>query len=53
MAGENISFVNLKVATAIELDIDQIRKRMVIGYVDESIASLIVIRNYMDLKLYL
>lgn len=53
VVGDNISFVYLKTAIAVELNVDERKKKLLILYVVEKNSSLITIRNDMGVRLYI
>lgn len=51
--GDNISFINLVSTIAVELGIDEFKKKIEIRYIVEGNSSPMVIRNDMGVKLYI
>ncbi|KAG5620617.1 hypothetical protein H5410_005835, partial [Solanum commersonii] len=52
VVGENIPFINLVSAIVVELNIDELRKKIEIRYIVEGNSSSLIIRNDMRVKLY-
>ena len=53
VVGENISYMNLISAIATELNIDELKKNIIIRYIIEGNSSPMIIRNDMGVKLFI
>ncbi|XP_069154332.1 uncharacterized protein [Solanum lycopersicum] len=53
VVGENISYMNLISAIATELNIDELKKNIIIRYIVEGNSSPMIIRNDMGVKLFI
>ena len=53
VVGENISYMNLISAIATELNIDELKKNIIIRYIVEDNSSPMIIRNDMGVKLFI